>query len=169
MKLFNKVLVVSFGILVLATASIAADQNGKIITLDEAVEIALNNNASLKAAKADLKAMGYNVRKTKLDLLPKADVQFNYARLDPGTVRRGNVFVDVGRSLVEQFGQGDPNDIRPGAYSNNFSTRLQVVQPIYNGGANWASVGLARAQESGSEHRLEDTRQQVLSDVRTRY
>lgn len=158
--------VFTFSILI---TGLKADQNGKVVTLNEAIEIALNNNAALKAAKADLKASGYRIKKARLDLLPKADLQFSYARLDPASVRRGNVFVDVGRSLVEQFSAGDPNDIRPGAYSNTFSTALQVVQPIYNGGANWAAIGLAKAQESGTEHSLEDTRQQVILDVRARY
>ncbi|MFQ5651809.1 MAG: TolC family protein, partial [bacterium] len=147
----------------------AGEPNGRILTLDEAVEFALNNNAALQAARAGLAASGYRLRKSRLDLLPKADLQVSYARLDPGTVRRGNVFVDVGRELVKNFGAGDPADIRPGAYANNFATTLQVVQPIYNGGANWATVGLARAQQAGSEHVLEDTRQRVILEVKRRY
>lgn len=171
MNKFNlnfRVLLVAFTLMFFA-AELWADQNGKVITLNEAIEIALNNNVSLKAAKADLQASSHSVKKAKLDLLPKADLQFSYARLDAASVRRGNVFVDVGRSLIEQFGAGDPNDVRPGAYSNSYSTAFQVVQPIYNGGANWAAVGLAKAQASGTEYSLEDTRQQVILDVRTRY
>ena len=171
MKIFNlndRFLLAVFTLSMLITGLKAA-QNGKGITLNEAIEIALDNNAGLRAARADLEASGHRVINARLDLLPKADLQFSYARLDPASVRRGNVFVDVGRGLVEQFGAGDPNDVRPGAYRNAFSTALQVVQPIYNGGANWAAVGLAKAQESATEHNLEDTRQQVILDVRTRY
>jgi TolC family type I secretion outer membrane protein len=148
---------------------IAKLNNGKIITLTEAIKIALENNTSLKAAQHDLRASRYRVKKSELDLFPRADLQFSYSRLDPATVRRGNVFVEIGRSLVENFGTGDPNDIRPGAYGNNFSTSLQVVQPIYNGGANWAAVSLAQANESGSEYNFEDTKQQVILEVKTRY
>lgn len=166
MKIFSFLIMISG---FLFTDLMASENNGKVITLNEAIEIALNNNASLKGAKRDLEASGYGVRKAKLDLLPKADLLFSYARLDPATVRRGNLFADVGKKLVEQFQAGDPDDIRRTAYNNNFSTSFQVVQPIYNGGANWASVGLARAQESRSEYSLEDTRQQVILDVRTRY
>ncbi|MFQ5864514.1 MAG: TolC family protein [bacterium] len=155
--------------IVLTNVSLANPNNGKLITLNEAIEIALENNSSLKAAYQGLQASQYRVKKSRLDLLPKADLQFSYSRLDPGTVRRGNVFVDVGRTLVENFGAGDPNDIRPGAYDNNFSTAFQLVQPIYNGGANWAAVNLARAQESGSEYNLDDTKQQVILEVKTRY
>jgi len=171
MKIFNLNFRFLLAVLTLSilTTGLKADENGKVITLREAIEIALKNNAGLKAAKADLKASGHNVKKARLDLFPKADLQFSYARLDPASVRRGNVFVDVGRGLVDQFGAGDPNDVRPGAYRNTFSTAFQVVQPIYNGGANWAAVGLARAQETGSEHSLEDTRQQVILDVRAWY
>lgn len=139
------------------------------ITLEEAVHLALENNPTLKAARQAEKASQHAVDQSRFDLLPQADLQFSYARLDPGTVRRGNVFVDVGRTLVEQFNAGDPNDIRPQAYDNNFATTLQVVQPIYNGGANWASVGLAQARAFGAQHALEDTRQEVILQVKTRY
>lgn len=148
---------------------LASEPNGTVLTLGEAIETALQNNARLKAARQSLSAARYHLRKSRLDLLPKADLQFSYARLDPATVRRGNVFVDVGRQLVETFNAGDPNDIRPTAYDNNFATTLQVVQPIYNGGANWAAVGLAGAQEDASSYLLEDTRQQVILHVKTRY
>ena len=82
----------------LLLTGLKAAQNGKVITLNGAIEIALNNNAALKSAKADLKASGYSVKKARLDLLPKADLQFNYARLDPVSVRRGNVLMSAGVS-----------------------------------------------------------------------
>jgi TolC family type I secretion outer membrane protein len=149
--------------------SAASENNGKFITITEAIKIALENNTSLEAARQGLQTSQFRVKKSRLDLFPKADLQFSYSRLDPATVRRGNVFVDVGRTLVESFGAGDPNDIRPGAYDNNFSTSLQVVQPIYNGGANWAAVNLTQAQAWGAESNLEDTRQEVILKVKTRY
>ncbi|MFQ5709859.1 MAG: TolC family protein, partial [bacterium] len=155
--------------IITATKTFADDNNGQIITLDQAIETALANNPTLKAARQGLSAAQHRVKESKLDLLPKADLRFGYSRLDPATVRRGNVFVGVGRALVEQFNAGDPNDIRPGAYDDNFSTNLQVVQPIYNGGANWAAVGMARAQAEGNEHALEDTKQEVILQVKTRY
>ncbi|MFQ5636919.1 MAG: TolC family protein [bacterium] len=147
----------------------AAAPNGKVITLQEAIEIALQNNALLKAARHAHTASRRQLKKARLDLFPKADVQLGYSRLDPGTVRRGNVFVEVGRTLVEQFGTGDPNDVRPGAYSNNFSTVLHVTQPIYNGGANWASVSLAKSREAGREYGYENTKQNIIFDIKNRY
>ncbi len=149
--------------------SLACPQNNKIITLKEAIKIALKKNASLISARQAFQASRFRVKKAKFDLLPKADLLFSYARLDPGTVRRGNIFLEPGRLLVEEFSDGDPNDVRPGAYNNNFSTAFQVVQPIYNGGANWAAVNLARAQESSSESSLEDAKQQVILEVKTRF
>ena len=149
--------------------SYSNDPDRKTITLQQAIEIALESNTALEAARQRLKASGYKVKKSRLDLLPKADLKFTYSRLDPATVRRGNVFVDVGRSLVENFGAGDPNDIRPGAYGNNFATTFQVVQPIYNGGANWAAMSLARSQEESSEQNYEDTRQNLILQVKNRY
>ncbi|RMD91214.1 MAG: TolC family protein [Calditrichaeota bacterium] len=147
----------------------AFSQNGELLTLDQAIQIALENNPSLKSAQYGLKASGLNVKYARRNLLPQADLHFSYSRLDPGTVRRGNVFVEVGRTLVKNFNAGDPNDIRPGAYDNNFATSFQIIQPLYNGGANWASVSLARAQEWAQEYELENTRQEIILAVKTRY
>ncbi|NIR49524.1 TolC family protein [candidate division KSB1 bacterium] len=147
----------------------AFGQNGRVISVKEAIEIALENNATLNATREALRASQHGTQKARSNLFPKADLEFGYSRLDPGTVRRGNVFVDVARTLVDTFNAGDPNDIRPGAYDNNFSTVFQVVQPIYNGGANWAAVNLAKSREAGTVHELEDTRQQTILEVKSRY
>jgi len=76
MKIFNsnfRFLLAVFTLSILTTG-LKADQNGKVITLREAIEIALKNNAGLKAAKADLKASGHNVKKARLDLFPKENI-----------------------------------------------------------------------------------------------
>jgi TolC family type I secretion outer membrane protein len=142
-----------------------------LITIDEAVEIALRNNAGLQASKAEVDAAHHGTRAARLDLLPKVDLEVGYARMDPATVRRSNVFVDIGRSLVEQFGgpDADPNDIRPGAYSNTFSTILQIRQPIYNGGAGWAQAGIARTIQENKELLYEDTKHQIILDTKQGY
>lgn len=152
-----------------APCLLCAQENSKLVTLAEAIDIALERNAGLRAARQQVKASDYRVKRARRDLFPKADLQLDYARLDAATVRRGNVFVDVGRSLVETFDAGDPNDIRPNAYDNNFATKLQVVQPIYNGGAQWAAVGMARAQKESDENLLEDTRQETVLKVKQSY
>lgn len=156
-------------VLLLKTGNAIGQENGTMITLNEAVKIALEKNPALRAAVHASEAARIRVRKSRAGLLPRADVQLNYARLDPGTVRRGNVFVEPARALVETFGSGDPNDVRPAAYSNSFSTALQIVQPIYNGGANWAALSIAQAQETSDEKNREDTKQQVILDVKVRY
>lgn len=163
------VLTIIFAVAIGPDPIFASCQNGERITLSEAIQIALEKNATLSAARYAREASGHRLKKAKADLFPKADVRIGYSRLDPGTVRRGNIFVDIGRSLVETFNTGDPNDIRPGAYQNNFSSLLQIVQPIYNGGANWAVVSLAKSQESRSEYAFEDTKQQIVLEVKTGY
>lgn len=144
--------------------------NGDPLTLPEAIEIALQNNARLQAARAALAAAEHQVQQRRLDLLPKADVRLSYARLDDGAVRRAELFTDVGRALVRAFApESDPQDIRQTAFANNFATSIQVVQPVYNGGANLAAIGMARARENSDQHLLEDTKQKIVLQVKERY
>ncbi len=170
MKDVHRVILTAGFALTLVTASaFAGARNGRVLTLEEAVTLALEHNARLNAARAGVEGARQRVRVARANLLPKVDAQLGYRRLDPASVRRANVFLDVGRELVRQFGTGDPNDVRPGAYLNTFATTLQVVQPIYNGGANWAAAAATQAQEEGEAFNLEDTEQEVILQVRTRY
>jgi len=140
------------------------------ISLQKAIRTALRHNPELSAARHDLEAASWRVRKSYLDLLPKVDMDFGYTRLDNATVRRANIFVPVGRELVRQFAPDqDPDDIRPGAWEDNYGTTITVVQPIYNGGAGWASVSLAQAMEVASRHSLEETRQDVILRTKRAY
>ncbi|HID95550.1 MAG TPA: hypothetical protein EYP53_05780, partial [Candidatus Latescibacteria bacterium] len=142
----------------------------RTVSLKQAIEIALQDNPSLLAARHDLQAASWGVKKSYLDLLPKVDVDFDYTRLDEATVRRANVFVPVGRELIRQFAPDqDLNDIRPGAWEDNYGTTITVVQPIYNGGARWASVSLAQAVEMGSRYSLEERKQDVILDTKKAY
>ncbi len=153
-----------------------AQTDGKVLTLDEAIGIALRRNPSLAAARANQRASRWDVRKAYLNLLPKVDLGQSLVRIDQGAFARASVFPAIGRGLI-QFLQAtnpdavrgvDPNDIRD-AYRTMWGTSLQVVQPIYNGGAEWASIGMAEARESSERWNVEATRQDVILETRKAY
>lgn len=140
------------------------------LTLEMAIDIALRNNPALLGARNDLEAAGWEVKRSYFNLLPKVDVEFGYSRLDHATIRRANVFVPVGRELVERYAPGeDPNDVRYTAWKNNYSTRISVVQPIYNGGADWAAVSMSLAAKERQAHSVEETKQDVIFTVQEAY
>ena len=163
--------------LLLLTAAAGYGQgNGKVLTLEDAVRVALERNPTLAAAKAGQRAARWNVRKSYLGLLPKVDLAQSYVRIDQGAYARNSVFPAIGRGLI-QFLQAtnpasvegvDPNDIRD-AYRTMWGTSVQIVQPIYNGGAEWASIRLAEAQEYNEQWSVEATRQDVILETRKAY
>lgn len=162
---------------VLVTAVQAGGQtNGRVLTLEEAVHLALENNPTLAAAKAGQRAARWNVRKSYLNLLPKVDLGQSYVRIDQGAFNRASVFPAIGRGLInflrvtnpESVEGVDPNDIRD-AYRTMWGTSIQVVQPIYNGGAEWASIRLAEAQEYSEQWTVEATRQDVILETQRAY
>lgn len=135
--------------------------------LDRALEIALEHNHQLKASELDYEEKGYEINKAWSAMLPQLSVDLGYTRVDDGTVRRGNVFTEVGRELVREFApEQDPNDIRPGAWPNMWSHSINFSQPVYNGGMEFANYSSARARERSSYSELLDARAATVLRVK---
>jgi outer membrane protein TolC len=140
------------------------------ISLDRAVEMALQNNYSLKSAKYDFDAVHWQMRGAYSTILPKVQVNSSFTKLDGETVRRANIFTDVGRNLVKQFDPtADPNDIRPSAYNNNYETSISVIQPIYNGGAELAAISASRSLKKATNYNYEESKQNIILNVKKTY
>jgi|GEM_PF-1152942 len=143
---------------------------GNTLSLDEAIRIALDNNHQVKAETHELRSRRWEVNLAKSMMLPRISLDMGYTRVDNGTVRRGNVFTEVGRELVRQFAPDqDPNDIRPGAWADMFSTSLSLTQPIYNGGKEFANLSMSRALERSASLVLLDTKGNTILQVKERY
>jgi len=144
--------------------------NGGTLNLEAAIRIALENNHQVKASELEHKEQGWEVSKARSMMLPKLSVDVGYTRVDNGTVRRGNVFTELGRELVKQFAPDqDPNDIRPGAWLNMYGTSLTVTQPIYNGGMEFSNLSMSRALERSAYCNLQDTRGNTILLVKEAY
>lgn len=141
------------------------------LSLDEALKVGLQHSPSLRAARQGEASARWAKRKAYTNWMPKVAVNSGYIRLDNETVRRANVFTDVGRKLAETFGEGkfDPKDIKPAAYRNTYSTSVSVIQPIYNGGAEWAGIRMARAGHRASGYALQDMEQEVVLKIKRAY
>src|SRR5262245_54745613 len=66
--------------------------NGQILALDQAINIALQNNPALQAASRGVRSSQWGVKKAYLDFLPQLDFDFRYLRIDDGTLNRANAF-----------------------------------------------------------------------------
>ncbi len=137
------------------------------LDLDRALEIALENNHLLRASRLGFEEKGYGVDRARSAMLPKLSVDIGYTRVDDGTVRRGNVFTEVGRELVREFAPDqDPNDIRPGAWPDMWSHSITFSQPLYNGGKEFANYSLSRAEERSSYGEFLDTKAATVLRVK---
>ncbi len=159
-----------------ATAQPAGDDtnvvplNGKIIKLDEAIQTALEKNLQLKAARQSTEAANWGVKNAYTQFLPSVNLNFNYVRLDGGTVDRANIFTDVGRELVKQFAPNeDPNQIRPSAWRNSYGPSVSVTQPIFTGGTLLANVSVAQALDMTAQANFSNTEQQVIYNTQFAY
>ena len=155
-------------LLVLASGRV---QSQELLSLDQAVDVALTNNLALRAALSQEEAGTWGERTAYANFLPRVSVDAGYTRIDPETERRANAAVDFIRSSAGALGIPPSmlGEIRPFAYRNEFSTTLTVVQPLYNGGAELVGVHAASAEADRSRFSYEDTEQSVIAQTRIAY
>jgi outer membrane protein len=143
---------------------------GKVLRLEEAVQIALKRNLQLRASRKATRAASWGVKNAYAQFLPRVDFAFNYLRMDLATVDRANIFVDVGRELVKQFAPNeDPNQIRPNAWHDSYGSSVTVAQPLFTGGALLANLGVAHAQDVTAQANLANTEQDVILNTQKAY
>ncbi len=147
------------------TTGVFAQTPAKRLSLEQAVQMGVEHNLTLAAARQTQQASKWGVRKAYSNWLPTVEINSGYTRLDGETVRRANIFTEIGKS----FPGVDPKDIRPAAYKNAYSTSLTVIQPLYNSGAEYSSIRLSKAAHRASKYSLEDTKQEVIVKVKRAY
>ncbi len=108
------------------------------ITLDAAMEYAMEHNPKIRAAKYTKDAASYNVKSKKGDLLPQVDVSAAAGR------QHEQVTVDEGEY---------------------WQVKANLVVPIYSAGVDYATVRQARQNENKAKILWDKTVQDVRSDV----
>ncbi len=143
----------------LAAPALAADS--PVLTLEEAIRIAVEQNDRLGAADASVAAAGYRVQEASGSRLPKVDLAETVSRTT------NPVYVFMNKLGQEAFTAAD-FDIgalnTPDAISN-FNTMLEVQQPIYVGGRITHGIAAAKAGREAAAAGRERTRQEVVGDV----
>lgn len=129
-----------------------------VITLEQAVDIAFENNLSLKAAYEDYDAAKWGLRSARASLLPSVHLTSTVTRVDRETYRRANASLE----FIEEFGV----ELEPFMYETTYSTGLSATMPIFNGGRLWGAVGMAGASRDAALHACESMRRQVKADAK---
>ncbi len=148
-----------------------AKDSGELLTMDKAVDIALQYNHSLRGAFQDLESAKWGKLNAVTNFFPKVGVSSSVTQIDAETEARANAAVVFIEAAASQFGIPPQYlaNIKPFAYHNTYATNVTVVQPIYNGGAELVGYKAADVTEEKTEYSLEDTRQDVIARVKIVY
>ncbi|MDI6870440.1 MAG: TolC family protein [Bacillota bacterium] len=121
----------------------------RLLTLAEAIELALAHSPAVAAAEARLNGAAGRLAEAEAGFLPKLSLSGSYTRLDE----------------VPTYG-GMPI---PGSSLDNYDLRLVLSQPLYTGGALAAGREAARAGKETAEAQREQARQEAALAVAQAY
>ena len=131
------------------------------LTLQQAVNIALEKNPQRKAALADTKAASADVKEARSFLLPH--VTFSE------TATRGDdpVYVFGSKLRQQRFTTADfaLNILNTPAPFGNFATRFGGTWNLFDSFASWRAVNRAERVKDAAGHQLERTDQEIVFRV----
>lgn len=161
-------LMLSVTVLLSAVTTLLAEDR---LTIDQAVKTALEKNQTLQAAAFDRTAGDWGKLNAITNFLPKVEVSGGLTRIDPASERRANAAVDFIKAAAGTLGipREALSEIKPFAYRDTYSTDITVVQPIYNGGAEFVGLSAANAMQDRGEYAYRDAEQDVVATVKVAF
>ena len=131
------------------------------LTLQQAVNIALERNPLRKAALADTRVSSADVREARSVLMPR--LMFSE------TATRGNdpVYVFGSELRQQRFTNADLalNRLNTPTPIGNFSTRFGGTWNLFDSFASWHGVNRAKQMNDAAEHQLARTEQEIVFRV----
>jgi outer membrane protein TolC len=119
------------------------------LTLERAIQIALENNQQIQLAEDDKRLANQKIRETTASMFPKIDGTLNYTRNIKSPVFFSSIF---------------PEPIRIGN-KNAFFAGLSLQQPIWLGGRLFTARDIAKLARDASDKNLRITQQNTVLDV----
>jgi outer membrane protein len=137
------------------------------LTLHESIEIALERNEEIRALVQKERAAGYGLMESVGNFLPSVSLSSTYSRAEGGRtfdfpiatradLTTGKILYEA--SVKTSFLEKRAHD-----------TKVEVVQPVFQGGALWGQLGMARAQRSAVRHELQAKRNEIALKVQEAY
>jgi len=133
-----------------------SEKTPKSITLDQAVQIALERNTSVLTAQYSLEGQQSAVTAAYGSLLPTLSANGNWQRTQSD--RQSTFIQGIGNIPLRQV-----------ATTNSFNTSIGSNLLLFNGFANTANVRRATSNAVSAEQTLNRTRQSIVFDVQTLY
>ncbi|WP_234571191.1 TolC family protein [Rhodohalobacter sp. 614A] len=136
--------------------------NGPVIDLTQAIQIALANNTQMKRALLTVRDADQQVRTAWSEVMPSVSASANYTR---------NLEVPVNFIPAVIFDpEADPNDLMPVAFGtdNNWQGGLSVSQTIFSGQA-FVGISSSEVYKAAQSENLRATSQGVVTQTRLAY
>ena len=146
-------------LLALLAAPPARAQN--TLTLEQAVNIALEKNPVRKAALADQKAAGAGVNLARSELMPHLVFSQGFTRGDDP------VFVFGTKLRQERFTAADFSltTLNTPPPINNFATRFSATWKVFDSGASWLNLSRSHKLQQAADRQLDRTEQELVYRV----
>lgn len=147
----------------------ALAQNGKPLTLDECIAVALRGNSALQNAQRRLNIAGTQVTTARSGVLPSFDLSLSSGRFRQGNrTRLGDVL--VGFDPVTNQAIYERRTLTQAGFStSDHSAQVSASLPLFDFGASWNRIRQASASEDASAKTFESTRQNTILLVHQRY
>lgn len=127
----------------------------QVLTLEESVDRALQNNQSLLLAHEDIRIAEQRVREARSQYYPEMGLNFNTSRY----------LAEQGYVLPQDFGLVLLRPSR-GLEADTFhSARAWLRQPLYNGGRTRHAIRLSRTNLESARIQHDEARGQIVLDV----
>ena len=126
-RVFLKVLAAFASVVPIAAQEMETQATPKVISLDQAIEIALSENASVKVADMEIERTGYARKGTYASLFPQIDGNANYQR----TIKKQVMYMDF--DMPGGGGEESPmsNGIEVGRW-NTWNAGVSASMPLVN-------------------------------------
>lgn len=151
-----------------------------VITLEEALKIALGENVSVKIADKEIESAGYAKKGTYAALFPQIDASGVYQR----TIKKQVMYMDFDMSSFMGAGAGDPSQGGEGESSasgssssgggievgrwNTFSAGISAAMPIVNAPL-WKSLKISAQDVELAVEKARSSRLDMVTQVKQAY
>lgn len=123
------------------------------LSLEEAIRLAVQNNATLLSAEQDMLIAQYRVKEATFLFFPQTGLS--------GTFSKSDLKYPV--VLPPEFGS---RFILPSAYENFYTARASLLQAVYTGGRNTNTRRMAQTSLKQARTRYEAVKREVILDVK---
>ncbi|MFC1728820.1 TolC family protein [candidate division KSB1 bacterium] len=141
--------------LVMYTSTGAATHSEKpkiSLSMDTAIELAMENNRDILIAKEAQNRAFQQVREARAGAFPEFNLDANYTR----TLKKPVIFFNVNGEVV-RFSPG---------FDNSLMQTMTINQTLYAGGKTWAAIRIASLYSDSFEESLKQARNNVTLQVR---